>query len=74
MSTFSWKQKKGELTQAYIPGPCPSAVRNLLATKELSWHCRRKTRGHEETFKDIEALLLALSPAINTLGVPLFED
>jgi hypothetical protein len=66
--------KKGELIQAGLPDPSPSAVRNSLAKQELSRHCRRKTRGYEETVKEIEALLLALSPATDTLGVPLFKE
>ena len=66
--------KKGELIQAGLPDPSPSVVRNSLAKEELSRHCRRKTRGYEETVKEIEALLLALSPATDTLGVPLFKE
>ena len=66
--------KKGKLIQAGLSDPSPSAVRNSLAKEELSRHCRRKTRGHQETVKEIEALLLALSPATDTLGVPLFKE
>ena len=50
--------KKGELIQARLPDPSPSAVRNSLAKEELLRHCRRKTRGHEETVKEIEAIHL----------------
>ena len=66
--------KKGELMQAGLADPSLSAIRNALTKDELSRHCRRQTRGQEETVKEIEALLLALSPATDTLGVPLFRD
>lgn len=54
---------KGELIQAGLPDTSSSVVSNSLTKEELSRHCRMKTRGHEETVKEIEALLLALSPA-----------
>ena len=66
--------KKGELVQAGLADPSPSAVRNSLSKKELSRHCKRKTRGHQETLKGIEALLLALFPLTDSLGVPLFKE
>lgn len=66
--------KKGELVQAGLADPSPSAVRNSLSKEELSRHCKRKTRGHQETLKEIEALLLALFPLTDSLGVPLFKE
>ena len=66
--------KKGELIQARLPDSSQSAVRNSLAKEELSRHSKRKTRGQQETVEEIEALLLALSLATDTLGVPLFME
>ena len=66
--------KKGELVQAGLPDLSPSAVRNSLTKEELSRYCRRRTRGHQETVEEIEALLLALFPSTDTLGVPLFKE
>ena len=65
--------KRGELVLAGIPNPSPSAVKRAVTREELARHCRRKTRGAEKTTEQIEALLLAMSPATDTLGVPLFR-
>lgn len=40
----------------------------------MARHCIRKTRGAAETLHLIETLLLSLSGATDTLGVPLFRD
>lgn len=80
---FEWEErdvdllmsaKRGELQAAGIPHPTPSAVNNALTRKELGRHCRRRTRGAEETVQLIETLLLSLSSATDTLGVPLFRE
>ncbi len=65
--------KRGELVLAEVPDPSPSAVRKALTREELARHCRRRTRGTEEISGLIEALLLALSAATDTLGVPLLR-
>ena len=65
--------KRGEMVQAGIPNPSPSAVKKALTREELARHCRRKTRGVEQTTELIEALLLAMTPATDILGVPLLR-
>lgn len=66
--------KRGELVLAGVPNVSTSAVTKAMSRKELSKHCKRKTRGTEETVKLIEELLLSLSTATDTLGVPLFRE
>lgn len=66
--------KKGELRTAGIGDPSSSTVRKALTAKELARHCRRKTRGADETARLIESLLLSLSKSTDTLGVPLFRE
>lgn len=68
------RAKGGELTQAGVRNPSSTAIRKAITREELARHCRRRTRGHESTLELIEALLLALSPATDTLGVPLFRE
>ena len=63
-----------ELRMAGIPSPSSTAVKEALTSKELLRHCRRRTRGPEETTHLMESLLLALSYSTDTLGVPLFRD
>ncbi|XP_065894775.1 uncharacterized protein [Dysidea avara] len=50
-----------------------SAIQKAITTNELSRHCRRRTRGADETFKNIEALLLQFTHATDSLGVPVFS-
>lgn len=66
--------KRGELRMAGIRDPSNSTVRKALTAKELARHCRRRTRGTEETARLIESLLLSLSKSTDTLGVPLFRE
>ncbi|KAK3720983.1 hypothetical protein QZH41_018540, partial [Actinostola sp. cb2023] len=66
--------KKGQLIQAGVPRPTESAVRKAISKDELAKHCKRKTRGLKETKESIEGLLLSLSTATDTLGVPLFKE
>ena len=65
--------KKGELQSAGVPTPSDSAVRKAITREELARHCKRKTRGVEETKQLMEELLLSLSSATDTLGVPLLK-
>ena len=57
---------------------CDSEHQSLRSerSKTASWksNCRWRIRGHERTLELIEALLLTLSPATDTLGVPLFRE
>ena len=47
-----------------------SAIRKAVMKEELSRHCRRRTRRAELTLQLIEELLLRLSTATDSLGVP----
>jgi len=49
------------------------ATHKAINKEELSRHCRRRTRGAEETYKAIEDLLLQFTPATDSLGVPVFR-
>ena len=66
--------KRGELIQAGVPDPSESAVKKAITRGELAKHCRRRTRGAENTVEMMEALLLALSPATDAIGVPLLKE
>ena len=48
-------------------------MKKAVTKDELAKHCRRRTRGAEKTVELIEALLLALTPATDSLGVPLLR-
>lgn len=65
--------KRGTLVAAGVPNPTESAVMKAVTRKELARHCRRRTRGTEETVQLIEEMLLTLSSATDTLGVPLLR-
>ena len=80
---FEWEErdvdllmdaKRGELMAAGVPSPSTRAARKAISRDELARHCRRKTRGTQETLNHIENLLLSLSTATDTLGVPLFRQ
>lgn len=82
-SIFEWDErdlellmsaKRGELVQAGVPNPSPSAVKKALSREETARYCRRRTRGAEMTTELIEGLLLAMTSATDTLGVPLFRE
>ena len=66
--------KHQELVQAGIPSPCELAATKAIGKEEMARHCRRRTRGAEKTEELIESLLLSLSAATDTLGVPLFSE
>ena len=66
--------KKSELQSAGIVRPSDSAAKKALSREELARHCRRRTRGVVETQELIEELLLSLSSATDTLGVPLLKQ
>ena len=66
--------KKRELINAGITDPSPSAVTKALTKHEMAQHCRRETRGTEETVDLLESLLLSLSTATDILGVPLLRS
>ena len=66
--------KKGELIASGIKNPSEEAICKSVTPTELSRHCRRRTRGEKETSSAIEDLILSLTSATDTLGVPLFND
>ena len=57
-----------------VINPSSSAVQKALCRQELQRHCRRHTRGTEETVEAIESLLLAFSAATDALGMPLLRE
>ena len=66
--------KRGELVGAGVSDPSPAAIRKAISREELARHCRRRTRGATETADLIEALVLAMTPATDVLGVRLLND
>ena len=66
--------KRGELMGAGVSAPSPAAIRKAISREQLARHCKRKTRGANETITLIEALLLAMTHATDALGVRLFAD
>ena len=71
----SAQQRKAELISAGVPCPSERAVEKVTVTRgELAHHCKRKTRGVHETTQLIEDLILSLSSATDTLGVPLLKE
>ncbi len=45
-----------------------------LTRDELARHCRRRTRGLQQTINLVEELILSLSAATDSLGVPLLKE
>ncbi|XP_060774463.1 uncharacterized protein LOC132884641 [Neoarius graeffei] len=67
--------KKSELAAKGILDITEEALNARISRRELALHCRRRTRGMEETSRLLEALIsLFDSPAgKDTLGVPLLD-
>ena len=67
--------KRLELLAQEIPDPSDEDVIGRLTKKELALHCRRRTRGTEETTRLIQDLLEAFTgdQGLDTLGVPLLD-
>ena len=53
-----------------------STARRLLTRKQLALHCRRQTRGAEDTTELIDELIESLrgDKGLDTLGMPLFDQ
>ena len=66
--------ERTELMAAGVTNPTNRAVRKAISRAELAKHCRRRIRGTQETLNQIENLLLSLSNATDTLGVPVFRQ
>lgn len=69
------KAKRSELRQNGIPEPSDETIIQSITKKELATHCRRKTRGVDETTSLIKDLLETFSgdQGCDTLGVPLLD-
>ena len=73
-SNLLYEAKKSELVNSSIKNPSEFAVRKAVTREEMARHCRRRTRGTEETTCYLEKLLQSLAKATDALGVPLFKD
>lgn len=68
------RAKEAELIAAGMQHPSNTGVRKAITKDELARHCRRRTRGVDRTIDLLEALLLSLSSATDTLGNPLLRE
>lgn len=66
--------RRAAMVQEGIPNPSQRVVTKALTKEELARHCRRRTRGTQQTIELIEKLLLSLSPATDSLGMPLLKE
>lgn len=82
-AVFEWDQqdfdklleaKRNVLSSSGVINPSDSAVKKSISREEAALHCRRTTRGVDKTVQMLENLFLALTPATDTLGVPLLKD
>ena len=82
---FSWsaedvdllqRAKRAHLITKDIKNPSAEDVTNHINKRSLARHCRRTTRGVEETTRLIKDLLTTLDSeqGRDTLGVPLFDS
>lgn len=69
------RAKEGELAARRIGNISEEAVTTRITRRELALHCRRKTRGVEETNRLIGSLISLFDSASgkDTLGVPLLD-
>ena len=69
------RAKEGELTAQRIGHISEEAVTTCIRRRELARHCRRRTRGVEETTRLIGSLisLFDSDSGKDTLGVPLLD-
>lgn len=67
--------KRSEMVNNKIPEPTEQDVIDRLSRKEMALHCRRTTRGAEETISMIQMLLEMFDGerGRDTMGVPLFH-
>lgn len=64
--------KKAELLKVHDNVP-DKPVEQMISKDELSRHCRRRTRGVEDTVKSISTLLSTMATVSDSCGVPLFD-
>ena len=65
---FLMSAKRGEMVKAGIVNPTSDTT--AIKKDELA----RRTKGVEKTIQEIEALLISLLTATDTLGVPLLKE
>ena len=51
-----------------------AAIRKAATSNDLALHCRRKTSGTDATVRTLENVLMSLSGATDSLGVPLLKN
>ncbi|EFX60730.1 hypothetical protein DAPPUDRAFT_341760 [Daphnia pulex] len=79
-SIFEWDlgdvatTKEGELKKAGVSKPSTAAVNKANTKFELARHCRRRTRGEQETIRLIESLFLNAEYLTDFLGTPLLKE
>ena len=66
--------KRAVLVGEGISNPSTGTVTKSITRKELARHCRRRTRGVQETTRLVEELLLSLAVATDSIGVPLLKE
>jgi len=66
--------KKSVLVREGIPNPSTRTITKSITRNELARHCRRRTRGVQETTRLVEELLLSLALATDSIGVPLLKE
>ncbi|EFX64542.1 hypothetical protein DAPPUDRAFT_266209 [Daphnia pulex] len=66
--------KEGELKKAGVSKPSTAAVNKAITKFELARHCRRRTRGEQETIRLIESLFLNAEYLTDFLGTPLLKE
>ncbi|XP_066928708.1 uncharacterized protein [Clytia hemisphaerica] len=67
------KAKRAELINEDVQNPTLSAVKKAINSGEMARYCKRRTRGAEKTIEMIENLILSMTGATDSLGVPLFK-
>ncbi|XP_060943163.1 uncharacterized protein LOC133020572 [Limanda limanda] len=69
------RAKRAQLAQDSVPGITDQLVDLHITKDELTMHCRRQTRGEQETITSIECLLNELMglKGSDFLGVPLLD-
>ena len=70
------RAKRAELISEGIASPSDETVQLRVTKKELALHCRRSTRGREETSRLLHELLTSFTgdDGKDTLGTPLFDE
>ncbi|XP_041368050.1 uncharacterized protein LOC121382599 [Gigantopelta aegis] len=69
------KEKQSKLVMQHVDKPSDTDVIKRISKKELSTHCRRRTRGVDQTSKLIAQLLEAFDgeQGLDTLSLPLLD-